>query len=1227
METVSQTGAVRSRALVLGVVGLMGLTVAGVVYRALRIREDRLIEASFRYDAGIQTAAIQRELNECLGVLDAIDAFYTGSQAVDREEFRAFCQGFFARYPELLALGRTARVLQAHRSEHEATASRELQAPYRIVERDADGRTVPAQTRQVYYPLYFLEPADSPVSQVGMDLAANAACRPAIERVEAGARLAASTPCPVDTARGRAAGIFVFKPLYPRGAMLESPEQLVDALQGLVVGCFQIAAMADHALVGVEPVPLDLWLFDETDPAKPQLLHMRAWGVREQPPEPSILPPDPAAPLVHRVEIPAAGRTWTVYSTPTEQYISSRQSWLPLSTLVSGILITALVMLNANALLGRTARIEQLVIQRTRELQQANQCLEAEIADRTRAEAVLKDSQALYSSLVENLPVHVLRKDLEGRFTFANQSFCALLGKPLEEILGKTDYDFYPEELAAKYRRDDQRVAESGELFEDIEQNCQGGEVRYVQVRKSPVRDAMQRIVGVQAVFWDVTEQKWAQEHLQQAKEAAEAANRAKSAFLANMSHEIRTPLNAILGMTDLVLDTPLAPAQREYLRVVRESGEVLLNLVNDILDFSKIEAGKLTLEETEFDLRELVGDILKSLALRAHSKGLELVGRVRADVPPRLVGDSTRLRQVLTNLVANAIKFTENGEVVVDAGCMTRTADQLMLHVGVRDTGIGIPGEKREIIFQPFEQADTSTTRRYGGTGLGLAISARLVELMGGEIWMESEVGRGSTFHFTARLGVPAAAGQATALAPQGLEDLPVLVVDDNASARAFLLEMLRAWGMAPQGVATAEEALACLRDTQANARPFPLVLADAHMPGTDGFALVECLRQEPVGRPAVVMMLASGDRPGDIARCEAAGVAGYVLKPVKHSELLNAVMAALGIAARDRQAPSADQAPTPHRPLRILVAEDSLVNQKLIAGILERRGHQLVLVGSGQEAIEAYRRQAFDLVLMDIQMPEMDGLEAAAAIRRLDAATGRHVPIVAMTAYGLAEDRQQCLAAGMDQYLSKPIRAKELLELVAAVATASPPADAGQAAAHPSQPNHIAPHGEVNHKLQPPQAERPPEGIPAGPEPAGMSGRAAAGGPSDAGSSEHAPTEPPGPVAVDWQAALAAVQGDRELLRVVAETFLDESPRLLDAIRRALDAGVPGEAHRAAHTLKGGLNYFRATHAFELAYRIEVLANENNLHQARQTLSQLEAEVARLWPALVYFLDSAER
>ncbi len=1147
------------------VVGLVGLTISGVVYRALRVREQRLLEAWFRIDAGVHVGAVQREVNECLWVLDALTAFYAGSQLVEREEFRAFSQSFFARHPGLLALGRAARVSHADRVNHEEEAREELHADYRICQKDAEEQIVPADPRDTYYPVFFLEPADAKVLPAGFDLASSEVFRVALKRIEDGASIAAGMATAVETGEGRAVGVFVFEPVYRAGVVPESRDERLKALEGVVLGCFRIGGIIDHALAETEPEAIDLRFFDETVPSAPQILHVRVSGARQELPDGLVSPPETSDGIIHRVEIPIGGRTWAAYGTPTEAYIAARRTWLPLSTLGSGILITLLLVLNANALLGRTAEVEQLVVQRTRELKEANRNLEIEIADRIRAQAVLKDSEALYSSLVENLPVQVLRKDLEGRFTFANRSFCALLGKPLSEILGKTDFDFYPEELATKYRRDDRHVATTGVLFEDVERNQKGDEVRYVRVMKSAVRDAAGRIVGTQAVFWDVTEQKWAQEHLQQAKEAAEAANRAKSAFLANMSHEIRTPLNAILGMTELVLDTPLSAEQREYLRVVQESGESLLSLVNDVLDFSKIEAGKLVLDRTEFDVREMLGDTMKSLAVRAHRKGLELASRVRADVPERVLGDSTRLRQIVVNLVGNAIKFTERGEVLVDVACASRADGEAMLHVAVRDTGIGIPEEKREAIFRAFEQGDSTTTRRFGGTGLGLTICWRLVEMMGGRIWLESEVGRGSTFHFTARVGLSTTASEEPGdTLSDGLRGVRVLVVDDNATTRAILDETLRTWDMVPTPASGAREALELLREARRAGSPFGLVLTDAQMPDVDGFTLAESIQREPQGGIPTVMMLASGDRPGDISRCEELGLFAYVLKPVKRSDLLDAILAALGIAAMETATQgSAVARPLPSRSLRILLAEDSLVNQKLVTGLLERHGHVIRIANTGREAVAAFRSGTFDLVLMDIQMPEMDGLEATAAIRRLEAGTGRRVPMVAMTAHAMSGDRERCLEAGMDQYIAKPIRAKQLLAVVDGVLGES------------------APIGPL-------------------PDEADLAG------------------EP----AVHWAVALETVKGDRELLRVVAETFLEEAPRLMAGIRRALEAGTPGEVRRLAHTLKGSLNYFGACRAFERAFSVETLAQQQNLDEARKTFLSLEEEMARVRPALVYYV-----
>jgi len=649
-----------------------------------------------------------------------------------------------------------------------------------------------------------------------------------------------------------------------------------------------------------------------------------------------------------------------------------------------------------------------------------------------------KRSQQRFELAVRASPVALLIVDRRGTIRLVNAQLehCfqydagELIGKPLEMLLPKRFRSVHRRHRDQYFRAPVSRTM--GVALDLFGRRRDGSEFPVeVGLRPMETEEEMLVICGIA----DVTDRQQAMDAMQDAKEAAESANQAKSDFLANMSHEIRTPLNAVMGMTELVLDTELTTTQREYLGMVMEAGDLLLTIINEILDFSKIEAGRVELDCRAFSVRDLVGDTLRALAPRAHRRELELAYVVDKNVPDQLFGDANRLRQIILNLVGNAIKFTESGEVLVRLESTARTPDDVLLRWRVIDTGIGIAEAKQALIFEAFAQSDTSTTRHYGGTGLGLTICSKLIDLMGGGIWVESKPGQGSTFSFSVRLRLATSQEASETARYDALKGIVVLVVDDNHTSRTIIHEILQHWGMQPISVDSATAALATLLEYADDGRPIPVVVTDVTMPGVDGFVLCEQIRNAEELASTELICLSASDRAGDLARYEQLGIWAHLLKPVKPSEL-GAILVGIATKNRPQKVASFDNlrpVPVPaRRSLQILLAEDSLMNQKLVIGLLGKLGHVVEVVSTGRAAVVASEKRSFDLILMDVQMPEMNGLEATRHIRRREAKSGKHVPIIALTAHALKGDRDQCLSAGMDGYVAKPVRHRDLLQAI---------------------------------------------------------------------------------------------------------------------------------------------------------------------------------------------------
>jgi two-component system sensor histidine kinase/response regulator len=785
------------------------------------------------------------------------------------------------------------------------------------------------------------------------------------------------------------------------------------------------------------------------------------------------------------------------------------------------------------------------------------------INQRSAAEAALRESEEKFRTIIETAPDGYCEVDMNGNYTFFNDSMCTILGRSRKEMSAMNQRDSMDEISSRKLTDTLNKVLQTGEPVKSVDWTLtnKDGSKRFVESSISLIKDPKGKAVGFGRFTRDVT-QRHRTEALYRAKLSAEAASRTKSEFLASMSHEIRTPLNAIIGLVELMLNSDLPPDQRDDLDVVKSSAYSLLSIINNILDFSKIEAGRLEFERTPFSFRHFMDDSLKIMGMKAHEKGIELAYRIAPGVPDRILGDPVRLRQVLLNLVDNAIKFTNKGEVLVFVAAHSLTAYDVLLHISVVDTGVGITKDNQRNIFKAYNQGDPATLRQYGGTGLGLAVSAQLVSLMGGRIKLKSKPGQGSRFRFTARF-IRQQDGETRQKKPAytQLSGLRVLVVDDNASSFKILREMLERRRMLPVFASGAQKARETLLKAQTGNTPFDLILLDSDMPETDGFELARWILKQKVSDAGVIMMLTFPHLKRK-PELEDLGVTASIVKPLGTLELENAILKALGLDKPQPEMALKAQHPlirVSSRSLKILVAEDTTFNQKFILRLLERWNHKAILVENGRQALEAIKNDTFDIILMDVQMPQMDGLEAAAAIRELELSRKSHIPIIAMTAHAVKGDRERCIEAGMDDYVSKPIDSDKLFEAIETLTRSSDTSDQS-----PAESMHL-----------------------------------------------------------DKEQLLQAFDGDWGFFTEVVDIFLSDYPRLLNDINRSFRDGDSDTLMRSAHSLKGMLRNFQAEDAAGIAFELEKKGKAEKFDGVEAVIETLADRIAEVDKTLRDFVQ----
>jgi PAS domain S-box-containing protein len=1114
----------------------------------LRQQERVEFKSDFQRSADRVVNSLKREIDIQSMVLEGIAGLYHATDNVTREEFKSFVTRFAGRTQAVRSMEWIPRIADADRSSFEEKLRREGFPNFRITERNAENQWVTAGKRSEYFPVYRMEPIEGNSRVLGWDMGSNPDRLALIEKARDAGRMMATGKLALVRDDLREPSFLVVLPVYREGESTDSVEARRSSLIGFSRAVFRIGDLVKESLSRHNSAGLDVYVFDESKPKGEQLMYFHP-SVKRGAEAPSATgDPSTDGGIRYDTAVKVAQREWLIRIVPSPWLLARQNTWLSWIGLLGGLLLTA----------STTGYI--LLLQRgSRNAIAARKAIE-------KVQGALMESEELFRSVIQTAGDAIISMDAEGDIILWNSGAERAFGYSAEEIVGKPATTIMPERFREAHLGALRRGSSNIEPYfsrKDAELAGLSKDGSEFPIELSVASWSAARGKFFTGIVRDISEQKTAERNLIEAREAAEQASRAKSEFLANMSHEIRTPINGIMGMTELALNTDLTAEQSEFLDAVNTSADSLLNLINDILDLSKIEAGKLELVNGEFSLRDTIADTMTILAALAHKKGLELIYDIPPEVADALIGDPGRIKQVLVNLAGNAVKFTHKGEVSVKVETDSEEGDQVVLRFSVSDTGIGIPADQQKRIFGAFEQADASKTRKYGGTGLGLSVSLRLVEMMGGRIWVESEPGQGSTFHFTARLEVQKQTAESPILQEaHNHAGLRVLVVDDNTTNRRILEKTLEYWGMLPTCVESGSEAIAAFQRSITEGKPFPLVLTDCMMPEMDGFELVERINLSfPDLTPSIIMLTSAGER-GDAARCLNLAVRAYLIKPVKQADLLYAITNALNnpeAVADRRSLITRHTIRESKRRLRVLLAEDNPVNQKLAGKILEKMGHTVTVAQNGKEAVEFWAHGNFDMVFMDVQMPEMDGFQATGAIREKETGSDKRTPIVAMTAHALKGDEEQCLAAGMDDYVAKPIRVLQLTEVIDRLI------------------------GRVGGEENGPAPSGPRQGM------------------------------------IDENALMERVGGDKELLMELAHLFLEDAPKLVSEIKSSLDRNDLRALENSAHALKGSMGNFASKASVDPAFRHELMGGSGNLEQADEALADLEKHIAGVRKALL--------